>query len=325
MSRLHQKVEQMWWSDDQPSILLRAAGHIYNVVNRCNLNNRKSNAVSPSLPMISVGNITAGGSGKTPFVIWLATALKNNGFKPVILCRGDGGKGGKPELLADNSDPKQVGDEAVLLHQKSGCPVISGHDRIHAAQRAESYGDIIILDDGFQYRQLERVCDIVLIPAEGVGNGHLIPAGPLREPVDALNRVDLIVRTGQSSEINPLSDNREWRWWCSNSQPEQLVGPDSETPDRAVALTAIARPERFLHSLEKTGIDIVESYTFPDHHLFSNSDIQQALQHHEPVIVTAKDAVKLQHIWPEDRPLWVLNQTPEAENGLLEAILKQLS
>jgi len=320
MSRLYQKVEQIWWSNDQPPFLLRAASRIYDVVNRHNLSRRKSRAISTTIPMISVGNITAGGSGKTPFVIWLATRLKSEGFRPVILCRGDGGKGGMPELLSDNSTPQKVGDEAVLLYQKSDCPVISGHDRIQATTMAEACGDIMILDDGFQYLQLKRVCDIVLIPAEGIGNGQLIPAGPLRESVDALNRADLIVRTGQSDKIKPLSSNKEWQWWCCEAQLEQVAGPSSEKPGMAVALTAIARPGRFIQSLEKTGMDVVESFTFPDHHPFSTHDIQQVLQHNEAVVVTAKDAVKLQPIWPVDRPLWVLQQQAEAEPGLFEAI-----
>ena len=320
MCRLHQKIEQMWWSNGQPSILLRLASHVYKIINRHHLNSRKKRSISPSLPMISVGNITAGGSGKTPFVIWLATLLKAEGFKPVILCRGDGGKGGNPELLTDSSNPLQVGDEAVLLHQKSGCPVISGHGRIQAAKMAQDYGNIMILDDGFQYLQLKRVCDIVLIPAEGVGNGHLIPAGPLRESVEALKRADLVIRTGKTNQTEPLTQGKEWRWWCHDNQLNQIVGPQHEKPKKAVALTAIARPGRFFQSLEELGVDIVKSYTFPDHHLFSTDDIQQVLAHHEAVIVTTKDAVKLQSIWPAGRPLWVLEQRAEAEPGLFEAI-----
>ena len=320
MCRLHQKIEQMWWSNDQPPFLLRAASHFYKIINRHNLNNRKKKSISPSLPMISIGNITAGGSGKTPFVIWLATLLKNEGFQPVILCRGDGGKGGKPELLTDSSAPQKVGDEALLLHQKSGCPVISGQDRVHATQMAQEHGDVTILDDGFQYLQLERVCDIVLIPAEGAGNSHLIPAGPLREPIESLTRASLIVRTGQADEIKPLSSGKEWRWWCNESQLEQIIGPHHKTPEKAVALTAIARPQRFFESLKKLGVDIIKSYSFPDHHSFSTDDVQKAARHNEAVIVTSKDAVKLRDIWPADRPLWVLTQKPVPESGLFEAI-----
>ena len=189
---------------------------------------------------------------------------------------------------------------------------------------------IIILDDGFQYRQLERICDIVLIPAEGVGNGHLIPAGPLREPVEALNRADLIVRTGQTDEIQPdkikpLTTGKEWRWWSCESQLTQLAGEKTERPKRAIALTAIARPQRFIQSLEKLNINIEAASLFPDHHPFSENDIKLAAGHNLPVIVTAKDAVKLQNTWPSDQGLWVLEQNAEAEFGLYEAILEKNS
>jgi len=320
MPGLHQRIEQMWWSDRQPPLLLKAASSVYDAVNRRNLNKRKSNAISPALPMISVGNVTAGGSGKTPFVIWLAILLKNEGMQPVILCRGDGGSGGDPELVTESSDPQKVGDEALLLHQKSGCPVLSGHDRVRTADMAQNYGNIIILDDGFQYLQLRRVCDIVLIPAEGVGNGHLIPAGPLREAINALDRADLIVRTGRANSPEPLTHGKEWQWWCREDELKQVAGLQSEKPEKAVALTAIARPSRFLQSLENTGIDIIENYTFPDHHSFSASEIQQVTQHGEAVVVTSKDAVKLQPVWPVGKELWVLDQSPEAEENLFTTI-----
>lgn len=325
MTKLHQKIETMWWSNEKPPLYLRSASQLYRVINHFNLNNRKRRAVTPALPMISVGNLTAGGSGKTPFVIWLATLLKKDGFNPVIISRGDGGKSGAPQLLNDQSDPLTVGDEAVLLYHQCDCPVIAGRDRIRASRMAAEYGDIIILDDGFQYRQLERKCDIVLIPAEGVGNGHLIPAGPLREPVEALNRADLIVRTGQSNktrsgETKPLTTGREWHWWSCETQLTQVAGDRSEAPGRAVALTAIARPQRFIQSLEKLTVEIEKPFLFPDHHPFSEADIALATSHNLPVIVTAKDAVKLKNIWPANQELWVLEQSSDAESGLFEAM-----
>ncbi|MDX8402992.1 MAG: tetraacyldisaccharide 4'-kinase [Mariprofundaceae bacterium] len=330
MSQISQKIEGMWWSDKRPPLLFRAASQIYRLINHYNLKARKRRAVSPTLPMISVGNITAGGSGKTPFVIWLATLLKKDGFKPVIINRGDGGKRGAPQLLNEQSDPLTVGDEAVLLYRKCDCPVIAGRDRIRASRMAAEYGDIIILDDGFQYQQMERICDIVLIPVEGVGNGHLIPAGPLREPVEALNRADLIVRTGQFDEtrfnrtqpdkLKPLHSGKEWRWWSCDNQLTQLTGEKAEAPGKAVALTAIARPQRFTQSLKKLDIEIEEDYIFPDHHPFSETDITLAASHDLPVIVTTKDAVKLQNIWPVGQQLWMLEQSADAESGLFKAI-----
>ena len=324
MSNKHIDIEKMWWSDERPSAPLRAASRLYQLLNQLNLNTRHRGRISPPIPLISIGNLTVGGSGKTPFAIWLAGKLKSDGLKPVVICRGDGGKSSVPQMIGHDSDPLVVGDEAVLLFQKCGCPVIAGRNRIRAAHMAAEYGNIIILDDGFQYRQLERVCDIVLIPAEGIGNGHLIPAGPLREPVEALERADLIIRTGRSESIKALTIGREWHWWCSETQLTQLAGKKAATPEKAVVLTAIARPERFNRSLEQLGIGIEACYQFPDHHPFSQGDLKNAISHRLPVIVTAKDAVKLSNIWPDESGLWVLEQTANAEPGLFDAIKEKI-
>lgn len=314
----------MWWSAKKPPLILRAASQLYAAVNRFNLKMRAGRSEAPPRPLISVGNLTAGGSGKTPFVIWLAGELKASGFSPVILCRGDGGSSTAPQLLGGDSDPLLVGDEAVLIHRESGCPVIAGRDRCRGARMAGEYGDIIILDDGFQYRQLERACDIVLIPAEGLGNGYQIPAGPLREAPEALARADLIVRTGTSKTTASLSEKREWRWHTVEDRLQPVRGGASDTPQKVTAITAIARPQRFLASLEKLGIEVAASHTFPDHHRFSSADITPAVDSGLPAICTAKDAVKLTVIWPDSAPLWVLEQRPEAEEGLLEAILESI-
>ncbi len=325
MSDKHIKIEKMWWDDKSPPASLTLISHLYRLINHLNLTARKRRCIAPPLPLISVGNLTAGGSGKTPFVIWLAGLLKQDGYRPVLICRGDGGKTREPHLVNDESDPLLVGDEAVLLYQNSDCPVIAGRDRIRAAYMAAEYGDLIILDDGFQYRQLDRVCDLVLIPAEGIGNGHLIPAGPLREPVEALARADVVIRTGEGTTIEALSSRREWRWWSHESRLSQIAGPRSETPTHAVACTAIARPERFILSLEKLNIGIEEEFLFPDHHPFTKRDITQISNNELPIIVTAKDAVKLKRVWPADRQLWVLEQHADAEPGLYEVIREKIT
>jgi len=321
---LHRTIEKLWWSENEPPLLLRLASHLYAPLNALNLKLRRKRCESPELPLISIGNITVGGSGKTPFVIWLAKLLRQQGYTPVVLCRGDGGTGKTVQLLNDRSDPLEVGDEAVLLQQQCGCHVIAGRDRVRAARMASEYGDIVILDDGFQYRQLGRSCDIVLVPAEGIGNGHLIPAGPLREPVESLARADLIVRTGDTETVRPLTDNMEWRWQACGSHLTQIIGEKSDRPAQAVILTAIARPERFLASLDATGVDIASSYVYPDHHRFSSGEIEQALTPRLPVICTTKDAVKLKRIWPNGSELWVLEQHAEAEEGLFDAITNRI-
>jgi tetraacyldisaccharide 4'-kinase len=273
--------------------------------------------------MISVGNITAGGSGKTPFVIWLAQTLQEHDYSPVILCRGDGGKTKHSVLVQTNDDPAIVGDEACLLAEVSGCPVIAARNRIDGSLLAAKYGDILILDDGFQYRHLLRICDIVLIPAEGVGNGHMIPAGPLREAVSSLARADIIVRTGDS-EAKPLSSGKEWNWSARPVALRDAKQTGAMQPDNVFAAAGISRPQRFFDDLILLGLDVTGTRSYPDHHCFSAQDVTELTTAGEAVAITAKDAVKLAPLWPETKPLWVLDQHGVGESGLLKAILKQL-
>jgi len=320
---LHQWVETLWWTR-KPPLVLRMIANIYGAISRSHLRQRASHPMNPPLPLISIGNITAGGSGKTPFVIWLAKALKEKGYAPVLLSRGDGGDRNEPVLITAQHTASEVGDEARLLFEQSGCPVIAGRDRIRGSQMATGHGDIIILDDGFQYRQLQRCCDIVLVPSEGPGNGFQIPAGPLREPVSSLDRADIIVRTGHEHASPLQTTRREWHWQAVSDGLHDLMQTGAAQPKQAVVATAIARPQRFTDDLRHAGIDIVDNRLFPDHHRFSRQEVASLLAMPLPAIVTGKDAVKLQPLWPADQPLWILRQRAEAESGLLEAILAML-
>jgi len=323
---LHQRIEHMWWNR-KPNPVLKACSAVYALLARFDQRQRLKHAVKLPIPMISVGNITVGGSGKTPFVLWLAAELKSRGFTPVLLSRGDGANNQTPHLVSEYSKAHEVGDEAVLLHRLSDCPVIAGRDRVAGAEEAAAYGDILILDDGFQYRQLERICDIVLVPTEGVGNGALLPAGPLREPVTALGLADVIVRSGSSS-FQPLSSQKEWFWsakagvvrdWNSSG----VILLESTKPIHLV--TGIARPGRVLGDLKTLGFEVAEHSCFSDHHDYSKQDIHTLFQsHRRSIVTTAKDAVKLLPLWPEDLPLWVLEQQVEAQAGLAENIVQAI-
>lgn len=316
-------IEALWWEHATPPLPLRLFEKIYAPISRNHLQKRAASTVTPPLPMISVGNITAGGSGKTPFVIWLAGQLKENGYAPVVLCRGDGGSSERPQVVKPDATADTVGDEALLLAQSCRCPVISGRNRVAASTMAKKLGDIIILDDGFQYRQLERACDIVLIPAEGIGNGHLIPAGPLREPLEQLQRADLIVRTGDT-DSTAITDGREWHWSAETLPPVDIKGIEKTLPPSFLAVTAIARPGRFIHALHQQGLDIAEQRIFPDHYRFTREETEDFASAPWPVVITAKDAVKIAPVWPEGRPLWVAQQQATAERGLIDAILAML-
>jgi len=312
----------MWWQTRRkPSMVLRLLSCIYAKAMMFDQNKRFQMQTCPSIPMISVGNITVGGSGKTPFVVWLAQALKARGFSPVLLSRGDGANNQTPHLVSEYSKAHEVGDEAVLLFRLSGCPVIAGRDRIQGAEIAASYGDVMILDDGFQYRQLERVCDIVMVPAEGVGNGYLLPAGPLREPVGALERADIVVRSGK---CEALSNKKEWVWQASSQSIHAWNDVIAETLDPFEPIhvvTGIARPVRVVNDLKNLGFEIAEHTNFIDHHAYTANDITTMFQVPYPIVTTAKDAVKLLPLWPTDKPLWVLEQKADAEEGLLDEVV----
>jgi len=321
--RLHQYIERLWWQEKKPAALLRWSSHIYGSINRYNLSRRVHHMLSPPIPLVSIGNITVGGSGKTPFVIWLCKQLQQRGYKPVILCRGDGGSLNQPKVVRQDDAAHEVGDEALLLARSCDAPVIAGRNRVAASIMAGTLGNIIVLDDGFQYRQLKRACDIVLVPSEGVGNGFLLPAGPLREPTHSLSRADLIVRTGHGP-ATPLSPTREWRWKTQPCELQQIQGAVTPIPEKAVAVCGIARPQRFLASMVQQGVEVVDQIVFPDHYHYRNNDIEQIMDKGLPVVTTEKDAVKLTEIWPDKQPLWVLPLEGEGEEGLPEAIIQTI-
>jgi len=316
------RIEAMWWLNKVPPLPLRWASLIYDFINRRNLERRASITVDPPVPLISVGNITVGGSGKTPFVIWLCAELKERGYRPVVLCRGDGGNLQQPRRVLPGDAAHEVGDEALLLALRSGSPVIAGRDRVAGARLAASLGDVIVLDDGFQYRQLGRSCDIVLLPAAGIGNGHLLPAGPLREKPGALGRADLVVRTG-SETTAPLSARPEWHWHAEAQPVRPVSGGEIPAASPWLAVAGIARAERFF-AAAANAVNIRQEIRFADHHRYTAADVARTLRPGLPVLTTEKDAVKLLPLWPKNSPLSVLPLAGYGQQGLPEAIIKTM-
>ncbi len=324
-------LERQWWQRSAPLPGLQPLAGIYQRISERHLQQRASRLQSCALPLISVGNITAGGSGKTPFTLWLAAKLQQAGWRPVLLCRGDGGQDAAPQWVTPSSLAAEVGDEAVLLRRLSGLPVMAARNRLLAAQHiaASGKGNIILLDDGFQYRQLARQCDIVLVPASGVGNGGLIPAGPLREPLSALDRAHMIVRSSQQAlplQLRPVTQGKEWQW---SALPAGLADWNGQRPPPAQGskvqfIAAIARPERLRTSLQQLGYVVEQGFLFRDHYRYQAADIARFASLPFPV-TTAKDAVKLLPLWPANRPLWVVEQTATGEQGLFAAIQSLLS
>ena len=277
------------------SLVYRFAVWLRRLAYRCGLVRSHRLAV----PVIVVGNITVGGTGKTPLVAWLAGYLQAKGYRPGIISRGYGGRARRwPQQVRPDSDPNMVGDEAVLLAGLTGCPMAVAPSRVAAARALIEHNDcnVIISDDGLQHYALQRDLEIVVI--DGVrrfGTGFSLPAGPLREPVKRLQEVDLVV-------VNGLGSGSE--------HPMRLkLGEVHNLKDRALtraltgfrgqvvhAVAGIGNPERFFRALQQADIQVL-SHAFPDHHRFVPADIR--FGDDKPVLMTGKDAVKCRHFASE--------------------------
>ena len=245
-----------------------------------------------SVPVIIVGNITVGGTGKTPLVIWMADFLKQKGYKPGIISRGYGGQSETWPLPVDSSSkPEQVGDEAIILASRTQCPVVVGPKRVQSAQLLldNTPCDVIISDDGLQHFALARDIEIIVIDGQRrFGNSYFLPAGPLREPLSRLQQVDLVICNGEAYEDN------EFTMQVYGDQLVNLVSNEiknisefSGTPCHALA--GIGNPQRFYDMLQEAKIKI-NTHSFADHHQFSADDI--VVNDDKPVLMTEKDAVK---------------------------------
>lgn len=244
-----------------------------------------------AVPVIVVGNITVGGSGKTPLVLWLAEYLQRHGYSPGLISRGYGGEAAHwPQTVNAESDPRVVGDEALLLARRSGCPMVVGPDRVAAATQllAQHNVNIIISDDGLQHYHLRRDIEIAVLDGERrLANGLCLPAGPLREPPVRLKSVDFIVCNGEGR-------HGEWAMQLEAGEALPLIGGEgkpvsdfSSSPVHAVA--GIGNPKRFFASLRTLGLEPIE-HPFPDHHPFRKGELE--FGDNLPVLMTEKDAVK---------------------------------
>lgn len=251
-----------------------------------------------SAPLIIIGNISVGGTGKTPLIIALVKYLQKAGYTPGVVSRGYGGKAPVyPYLLQATSTATQSGDEPLLIFQATQCPVCVAPDRLAAARMLADAGcNIILSDDGLQHYRLGRTLEIAVIDGQRLfGNGFLLPAGPLREPISRLKQVDMVVinNPGQThnhlglKEYFPLQVKPVcWHQLCSR-QSIALVDMEFKTQIHAVA--GIGNPERFFNTLDSLGLNYY-AHSFDDHHDFQPADF--ASFHEDTVVMTEKDAVK---------------------------------
>jgi tetraacyldisaccharide 4'-kinase len=272
-------------------------------------------------PVIVVGNLTAGGSGKTPLVIALVTRLREAGLKAGIVSRGHGGRERGPMLLDDLPDPARVGDEPSLLRRRTGCEVAIGRDRAAAAALLLGRGvDVIVADDGLQHHRLARDVEVCVVDGQRrFGNRRLLPAGPLREPLSRLRTVDFVVCNGGAAQAGEV--------------PMRLVGEvavpvrlapvsrplEAFAGQRVHAVAGIGHPERFFDGLRAHGIDVI-AHAFADHHPFAREDI--AFDDDLPVLMTEKDAVKcVAYAGPRH---WCVPVRAELPQDFLDAVLARV-
>ncbi|WIG55427.1 MAG: tetraacyldisaccharide 4'-kinase [Rhodanobacteraceae bacterium] len=269
------------------------------------------------VPVIVVGNIVAGGAGKTPLAIALVQALRERGFRPGVVSRGYGGSARAPMLLDAQPDPTVVGDEPALIKLQTGAPVAVGAKRVEAARLLLSEGvDVIIADDGLQHYALARDIEICVI--DGVrrfGNGRLLPAGPLREPESRLRDVDFVVCNGGMARDGEVA----MRLVLSNAvalADSATVRPLATFSNQSVhAIAGIGNPGRFFESLRANGIDVIE-HLFPDHHRYVAADLD--FGDGLPALMTEKDAVKCRAFAKENA--WAVPVTADLPVSFFDAV-----
>jgi tetraacyldisaccharide 4'-kinase len=274
----------------------------------------------PGLPVIVVGNLTVGGSGKTPLVLWIAELLKAKGWSPAIVSRGYGGSIEWPRAVTVASEPDEVGDEPIVLSRRSGCPVWVGPDRVKVVEALRAQHpevDVLVLDDGLQHYRLRRDIEIAVVDGRNLGNGFLLPAGPLREPPRRLKSVDAVVSHGaavagfamqlEGEVAHRMADSRERR-------PLQTF-----RGQKVHAVAGIGNPSRFFVHVGKLGPKVVP-HPFPDHHRFIPEELDFGDE--APVLMTEKDAVKLRRYAHAN--WWVLPVSAKLDPAFGDWLLRKL-
>lgn len=312
------RVDRLWYGKGRPLWLLYPLAWLYRFVAEHRRRAAWQAKDSPiPVPVVVVGNITAGGTGKSPLTAMLARLLKREGWRPVILTRGYGGKSDHYPLqvLADTA-ASVAGDEPVMLSAQADCPVVVDPDRRQGALWAleQDLGNIMLCDDGLQHYRLPRDIELAVFDGQrGLGNGALIPVGPLRELPERLESVDFVITNG-----GWLTDVEHPQQYTMTLEPTSIrhlatgrTVPLAEINQKSVlAVAGIGNPARFFDTLRNLGATVTER-PLPDHHQFRSQDLQ--CEHADQwLVMTAKDAVKCRDMAPENA--WVLEveaQLPE--------------
>ena len=305
-------LEKAWYNKSTWLWLLWPLSFITKKISQNRLNKfleGKGKSWKAEVPVVIVGNIVAGGTGKTPFVIWLAKALANLGYKPGIISRGYGGSSKKYPLIMDEDTPVQMcGDEPKMIFSNTGLPVYVSPNRVQAANKLikETNCNVLISDDGLQHYPLDRDVEIVVFDGmRGAGNKLCLPAGPLREPLSRVESVDFVVSSSSSLQEEELKEDIVMKYkpteWIRFSDKKSLSIEAWPLSKVAHAVAGIGNPIKFFLSLKELGFNLIE-HSFPDHYQFQEEDFLFSEQ--LPIIMTEKDAARCSKI--ENKNIWVL-------------------
>ena len=292
------KLERAWYSGAKWPLLLSPLEALFcSVAAYQKKQALKAQWLSP-VPLIIVGNINVGGTGKSPLVIHLIGLLRELGYRPGVVSRGYGSKAPQyPFSVEPSSSSDEAGDEPLMIVQRTGVPFVIDPDRPQACRKLLESSDcnIIISDDGLQHYAMGRDIEIAVIDSRrGLGNGHCLPVGPLREKADRLSEVDFVVVNGHGGFTIPgaqhmVLKNDQWL----TVKERVPVNPDGWQGSAVHAVAGIGRPERFYETLRAEGLTVIE-HSFADHHHYTVEDI--SFNDQLPVIMTEKDAVKCRHL-----------------------------
>lgn len=319
-------LQKQWYSPTPPAVLVPLAKLFRGAVGlrRWAYRHGLKPVQRLPVPVIVVGNLTVGGTGKTPLTIWLAEFLSQAGYRPGIVSRGYGGQAHKhPVAVHADSDPNLVGDEPVLIAQRTACPVYVFPRRAEAGQQllAENACDIVLADDGLQHYALARDIEIALIDGDRrFGNGECLPAGPLREPAQRLAEADLLVCRGGQAQGREFPMSLRFGNAVNLADPT-LTKPIAEFANAGPlhAVAGIGFPGRFFAGLREAGLSIIEK-SLPDHHRFTLADLN--FDPDATVLMTEKDAVKCRRF--ADGRLWSVPLRGDLPAAFGETLLQLL-